>query len=308
VRTRSIVYEARAIGHGPELAEALLSLCRVYDNINEQTAALPVCAEAELVATRSRMDVIAARASAMRVELLAFAGNDTAEFDAAVAAARAWVERDGDLLSELSLEQGLGIARTTAGKHDEAIEHIHRAAQIAVQIGNEDSSTVQTLWNNEAFELTLLGRYDDALALQEKAIAALENPVRDTDLLAHLLDNYGYNLVLAGRAAKARAPLERALAMPGLSAFVHGGLLCDLARIDLADGKPADAIARCEDGLARLREAGTVKFNLAINEDPLATAYLAAGRPADALALEKGHVAPHGLIEDLDAQLARIPK
>src|SRR5262249_21604249 len=83
----------------------------------------------------------------------------------------------------------------------------------------------------------------------------------------------------------ARAPLERALAMPELSAFVHGGLLCDLARIDLTDGKPAQAITRCEDGIARLRAAGTVKMSLAVNQDPLAAAYLPAGRTAEPLAL-----------------------
>ena len=282
---KPLVDEARAVGHGPELADILLTLCRVYDNANKATAALPVCTEAGLVATSSRMDAVAARAAALRVEVMAFAGDDPAGFDQAVAVAQAWVTRDHDLFAELSLEEGLGIGRMSSGNHEEAIEHLHRAASIAILIGNEDASTVQNLWNNEAFALVELGRYDEALVLQKKAIAALESSPRDVDLLAHLLDNYGYNLILAGRPAEARAPLERALATPDQSAFVHGGVLCDLARIDLAEGMPEQAITRCEDGLARMRAAGTVKFNLAVNEDPLAAAYLAVGRTGDALAL-----------------------
>ena len=136
--------------------------------------------------------------------------------------------------------------------------------------------------------LTQLGRYDEAIALNQKAIAAAERAYGgDNDLLAGVLDNFAFNLAVVGRTREARTALDRALAMKTPTEFSVSTELCDLARVDLADGKPDQAIEHGERGLALLRKLGFSGINIAINEDPLAGAYLAAKRFDDALALSR---------------------
>jgi tetratricopeptide (TPR) repeat protein len=122
----------------------------------------------------------------------------------------------------------------------------------------------------------------------------------DSDDLSGGFDNYGTTLVWLGRYDEARAVLQRADKMKSISDSNRGPLRCDLARVLIAEGKFDDAIASCQDGLAKLRASGNDGTNLAINEDPLAAAYLGAGRVREALEQTRQCLADFRKVRDED--------
>jgi tetratricopeptide (TPR) repeat protein len=117
------------------------------------------------------------------------------------------------------------------------------------------------------------------------AIATFEHAYGDDSIrVRDALDNYGLALAMTGRYDDARDALERALALGHEADFTRGALLCDLSRVALAQGDVRRAVELGEQGIAQIKGLGIEKINLAINEDPLAAAYAAGGRQADALA------------------------
>jgi tetratricopeptide (TPR) repeat protein len=268
--------DARRLGYAPMIAAVLSAMCIAYNNLQEVKRTANVCSEAERVAMAAHMDSEAASAATARAQLGALVGRDAETVKDWIDRAQAWVDRVGDVSSAYSLEVARAIGAATA---DEGIPHYQRAEELGVAIYGEDSDVVFSNRSNLALVLALAGRYDEAIALQQKCIARMARLYGDdSSTLAQLYDNYGFNLSLVGRYAEAREALRSSLRAYGSDDPWRGAPMCDLARVDLAEGNAVSATTECEQGLALLRGLGLQKFNLAINMDPLAAAYLGAMR------------------------------
>jgi tetratricopeptide (TPR) repeat protein len=171
------------------------------------------------------------------------------------------------------------------GDYDTALAANNRSIELHTQLLGADSVTVLGLRQDHGLFLGMVGRYQEAASGQKSACDEMERLYGDdSDDLATGLDNYATTLVWLGRYGEARDVLQHLLTMSRLSPYTRGAVRCDLARVLAAERKLDDAIKSCELGLAEIRSSATEGVNLAINEDPLAAAYLATGRFRDALA------------------------
>jgi tetratricopeptide (TPR) repeat protein len=287
-----LVADARALGYPPFLAAALYELCARHADSSEHAAQVAQCDEAERASIAAGADTYAARAAAFRFDVVALAGGDEATVRPAGERARSWLDRTNDRDATRRYEDTLAFVDVTRGDYEASLEHFRRALAIGAELYGPASDNVQGTRSNYALALFVLGRFDEALAQGADSISALER-ASDTDSTryATALANYGYYLAMIGRYADARVSIEHALRVLANNPKARGGKLCDLARVDLGEGEVAQAIAHCEEGLATIRAGNVGKFNLAINMDSLAAAYLAAHRFDDALATARSCVA-----------------
>ena len=287
---RALVEDARNLGYGPLLAEALYLLGR--HDLDDFASAIRHLDEAETVALANHVDAIAARAAALRLTEGAVAGREESVLDDWSERARAWVRRDGDLEAEFDVEQSLGILAEHRGDHAAAEEHLRRAIDVGTRAYGGASTRVFGGEASLAYTLIQLGRYDDAVAMLGPAIERFERAYGSGSVrLRDALDNYGLALAMIGRYKDARAALERALSFGDNADVARGALLCDLARVALAEGDTAGAIQLGERGVKQIKDLRVEKINLAINEDPLAAAYVAARRYDDGLSLARECIA-----------------
>jgi serine/threonine protein kinase len=282
-RLKDVIEQARKLGYEPLLADALYLIGR--QELDDLDIAIAYLDEAERVAIAGRVDTIAGRAAAMRLAQGAIAGRDDNLLADWSSRAKAWVARDGDLEAEFGYVESQGMIAANRGDHAAAEKEYRKAIELGTREFGEASSRVFGIETTLALSLIQLGRHEDAVNLLGPAIEAFERANgTSSQRLRDALDNYGLALAMIGRFADARNALERALAMgteePGLA---RAALMCDLARVALAEGKAEDAIVSGEKGIAMFKALGIQKLNLAINEDPLAGAYAAVGRHADAL-------------------------
>jgi tetratricopeptide (TPR) repeat protein len=287
---RSLVEDARTLGYGPLLAEALYLLGR--HDLDDFANAIRHLDEAESVALANHVDAIAARAAAARLTEGSVAGREDAVLDDWSERARAWVRRDGDLEAEFDVEQSLGILAEHKGDHSAAEAHLRRSIEVGTRAYGGANTRVFGAESTLAFTLIQLGRYDDAVAMLGPAIDRFERANGSGSVrLRDALDNYGLALATIGRFKDARAALERALSFGDDADIARGALLCDLARVALAEGDTAQAIQLGERGVKQIKDLRVEKINLAINEDPLAAAYVAARRYDDGLAVSRECIA-----------------
>ncbi|HTR52068.1 MAG TPA: serine/threonine-protein kinase [Kofleriaceae bacterium] len=279
----SIIADARRLGYGPLVADAMLLRCEAgSDEKNPDRGAW--CEDAELAAVETGVDHDAARAATMRFSFAIEEGQDAGATRRWQERARVWIARSGAKNAEARFEGLLGVGAMNKGDYPSAVEHFERDESLATHEWGADSAFVAQARTNRALALSLIGRYDEAIELQQEVIASLQRTQgEDTDDRANALDGLGYDLALVGRYREAREALERGLATPNAQPSTVAATRCDLARVDLADGHLERAIEECEQGLANMRTLRLAKFTLALNEDPLAAAYLAAKRYDDTL-------------------------
>src|SRR5439155_1509016 len=130
--------------------------------------------------------------------------------------------------------------------------HTRRSETLATTLFGATSGSAFYARATAALSLTLLGRFDEAVELQQRDIATFEQAYgRDSDALASMLDNHGFTLVQVGRTsegaallaigkpAQARDQLEKAwklattrIAPPGVVANIQ----YQLARALVASG------------------------------------------------------------------------
>jgi tetratricopeptide (TPR) repeat protein len=277
-----LVEQANKLGYRPVLAEAQYLFGR--QKLDDFEAAIHYLDEAEATAVAARVDTIAARAAAARLAEGAIAGRSREVVDAWTQRARAWIERENDVEATFAYEESLGILAENGGDHAGAVTHLTRAIELGTREFGAASARVFGIEATLAFTLVQLGEYDKAIAMLGPAIETFERAYGASSVrLRDALDNYGLALAMVGRFADARRSLERALAMSSEVDMARGAVLCDLGRVAVGEGRIEDAIELGERGIAMLRALHVEKANLAINSDPLAAAYAAAGRPSDAL-------------------------
>ncbi|HTR50628.1 MAG TPA: serine/threonine-protein kinase, partial [Kofleriaceae bacterium] len=282
-----VLADAQRLGYQPAISDALLERCLVLNSATQPGAA-DACERAELAGLAAGLDGNAARAAASRFEIAAATGEPTETVSRLRERARVWLERTHARSPHAVYEGALAISETNAGHYEAALEHLRRTHELADQLYGPAGDFVIQIDSSQSVALTVLGRFAEAAALQERDVVAVEHAYgTHNDLYASLLDNYGYSLAVVGRHADARRALERSLAIREAEDFTRAAAQCDLARVDNAEARFDRAIAGCEQGIAKLRELGQRKFNLAINMDPLANGYLGAHRYDDALRLSR---------------------
>ena len=238
------------------------------------------------------MDLIATRAAIRHLSTQEQSGGDVAARERALLRARAWVDRTGDPESApVRLETIYGVRATKHADHKAAVGHFRQSEKFAREAYGEAGLMVLEAQMNQMFTLSYLGNYDEAIRIGKRAVDVGARAYGEADMVAMLLDNYALNLAQVGRYAEARSALERGLAIKSAAPVTRSALTCDLARVLVGEGRFDDAIAQGEKGTALFKSLGVEGFFLAINQDPLASAYLGAKRYADALATSRSCLA-----------------
>jgi tetratricopeptide (TPR) repeat protein len=298
---RPLTKEARQLGYGPLLAEVLYTLENAYGSAGDFTKS-DLLVEAERVAVASRADVIAARVAADNYWLSVFVGIDRAKLDALQTRAHDLVEREGDLEAEANYAAGDALNSVQRGDYTASVEKYVRAIELGTQLFGADNITVLTLQQNHAVALSSTGQYAEAANILKAVIDKMQRAYGDdSDDLAAAWDSYGTTLSWLGRYDEANAAFGRASNTPSASNFTVGVVLCDRARVLVAQGKFDEAVASCQHGLATLKKEGIDGTGLALEEDPCAASYLAAKRLDEALTQSRVCLADFRKSRDHDA-------
>jgi tetratricopeptide (TPR) repeat protein len=256
-RLKAIVAGARAVRHGPVLAEALELLGRVESDLGDSAAAQAALKEAFFQAEAARHDEI--KASAATFLVLTSSRHDRAEADDWALQADATLRRIGGHDRMRSwLESHLGELRRVQGRNEEALAHLRQAVELKESSGAGRGDVARSL-NNMGLVLEDMGRLTEATATVERAIADLGREVgAEHPVVATYMSNDGEILARLGRQAEARAAFERALAIEerayGKESTNLAYPLEGLGESHLADHDAAAAVAPLERAL-RIREA-----------------------------------------------------
>jgi serine/threonine-protein kinase len=257
-RLRAIVIEARHVGYAATLAEALDILGFVLTDSGDVQEANAALKEACLQAESSRHDEVRAEATTLLVATSARRGRYE-EADEWASQADAILKRiGGHDRTRGWLETHVALVHSGQGRFDEALAHDRRALELKEGSGAGRTEVARTL-GNIAIDLLDLGRAREALAYNERAIAALGQELGfEHPLVAINVSNKGEILNRLGLTAEARAAFEQAIALDERSlgkdspnlAFPLAGLGDGYIR----EHRPAAAIAPLERAL-RIREA-----------------------------------------------------
>jgi tetratricopeptide (TPR) repeat protein/predicted Ser/Thr protein kinase len=283
-----LVIDARALGHRPLLAEALLMEGELHSHLRDPERARVVLDESWLVAEAMGMDRVKTRA----LGFLAFAvGYDGGRPDEGLAwAARAQASLDrlgGDGLLQAMLDNNVGSVHMRAGRLEQARDTFVGALERGEGVG--PTATVPILTNLGAV-LQLLGEHDRVLEIQARALAASEHAYGvGHPQTGHALLNLGGALHTQLRYDEALEHFDR-----GVAAFEGGygdrHLLAAAARVRRGYvlrrmGRSAEARIDLEhameivvaDGARKHPDLASIKNNLA--EIELEAGNLAAARP-----------------------------
>ena len=254
------VFEAESGAFHPDVANVLNCLTRVHEQ---------------------RADYAAAEASAGRsVDIMRRVRQEVGEEAGSV---------DIDRLYVQSLT-GLGDILRIRGRYGDAEPWLREAIALGEHsLGPEDEDVV-TAVNSLAVLFKYSGRFDEAAALYERALAAAERAGAGDESLATLLHNIGGLEHARGNYARAEPPARRSVELrERLLGPDHPSVAADLA-----------ALAAIVDGLGRHDEAealylraldtfervyGPDHYEIAVNLNNLAGVRQAQGRVADAEAL-----------------------
>ncbi|WP_373060989.1 tetratricopeptide repeat protein [Gemmatimonas sp.] len=179
-----------------------------------------------------------------------------------------------------------------AGRTDDALKHAQRACALRVALAGEDAMPVARGFMDLAVMLGAVGRLDEAQALIQRAISAVERHVGDEDArLAVMLENAARLALAAGAPANAEPLLLR------LHALLHAhGMPTD--RADRLLARVAAVRSRADVSRAKANhEANRVEAVRAEAARAVAAEAIAAGAAVAAVA-----VYAHASIDEQDAQ------
>ena len=209
-----LVPEARALGYGPVLADALDMLAALEDHESDFAAAERDFREAALTAEASRYDHLAARARASLAYLVVAKEDRAASGRPLLAEADAARARIGDApeIEARLLEVRAEIA-SKENKPDEALALFERALKLVEHNKGEQSLAAARLEVNLGVEL-MLTRTDQARAHLERGLAIEEKLLGPHHPMVLVARGDLVDLLLnAGHAAEARAEVAELLAL-----------------------------------------------------------------------------------------------
>ncbi len=209
-----ILAEARALGYGPLLADALVMVAALEDHESDFTAAERDYREAALTAEASRYDHLAARARTSLAYVVVAREDRAADGPPLLAEADAARTRIGDAPElEARLLEVRGEIASKENKPDEALALFERELRLVERTNGEQSLAAARLHVNLGVEL-MLTRVDQARVHLERGLAieqALLGPHHPMVLVARA--NLVDLLLNAGKVDEARAEVAELLAL-----------------------------------------------------------------------------------------------
>ncbi|AGP41059.1 serine/threonine-protein kinase [Sorangium cellulosum] len=211
---RPIADEARAVGHAPIEAEALLALGRAQRDAHDTKAAEATLGEAARAASRARDDAVAAEAW---TQLLYVIGYQEARHEGALAlrlAAEGAVERNSDPAARARLSSMLALVLNEQGKHGEAAELAERALAGLKEALGPDHPDVAIAESRLGNVLVRVERFDDAERAFQRARSIQERILGpDHPTVALTFNSLGRVYTAQSRNREALPFIERAVAI-----------------------------------------------------------------------------------------------
>jgi eukaryotic-like serine/threonine-protein kinase len=237
---------ARETKYGPVIARAAYTLADLLEITGKAGEGRALVDEAINLAAGARLDEIEAKAWALQLYMLGYAGDTKQpEIDAAQRAAEAAVVRARNELLGARLENVLGIVTKQRGDYAAARAHYMKALEILRKV-SPDRTEISTSLSNLSTVLSTLGELEPALA------AANEAAQRDRELFGAAHPSYADALV-------------------------------SLAHVEVDLGKLDDAIAHQNEALViQLATYGADSAPVMVTRHGLAGAYGMAGKLDDA--------------------------
>jgi class 3 adenylate cyclase/tetratricopeptide (TPR) repeat protein len=300
-RLELVVTQLEQAGPGAELAAALAQLGRVRALAGHTEAAAASLERALTLAERLLLPEIFVEALTSRAIAIVNHGR-VAEARILLEAAAARAHTEQLFASALRAENNLGSVLEVSDRYGEAIELVERAITLARRRG--DRRWESLLRTGGLIQLVLLGRWDEALA-----IAAEEEPLVATETARVNMLQVALLLCERGDPEAARAMLTAADALRGSDiAQSRSGYAAIEARVLRGEGRPADALASAERGLATLGELDVTdtSIKLALVEAIEAALTLSNLEKADELLAIPELLDPGQLTPFLQAQTARL--
>ena len=255
---KEVVASARQLGYRPVLARALFELGFDESSRGEIDAAIAALRESVWAAEASSDDQTAARAW---TELAGVLGQGKADLAGAMEAeqrALAAFERLGPPRGPLQmvLDFQLGVALEQLGDHASARARLERALATAqASMAPEDprwGMLLHVLGNIAASQ----NRNPEALDLLRRALAHDEQVLGPSHpRIGGVLTSLGMTLALEGRNDEARRQLQRAVTLEEPDSSALALTLFNLAQLEEADGRYAQALPIWERGLALLERS-----------------------------------------------------
>jgi hypothetical protein len=254
--------EARSLGYPPLLAEQLVAVSRSWAmGTNFHADGVPITEEALWTSLAAGRDDLAAEAAVMLINDVGYHFGRHEEGRAWAQLAQALVERSGagheELEAEL-LENDALVADTSQGP-DVRLTLMDRALMLKQKVLPPEHPSIAAAFNNEAEQLAAIGRFDEALGFNARALQGFSGAYGPASSeVAMTLSNRAEYLL--GTADPARALEQARQALPLWEAQVGrdhqflGYPLTAEGRALLALARPNEAIPPLERALG-LREA-----------------------------------------------------
>jgi tetratricopeptide (TPR) repeat protein len=108
-------------------------------------------------------------------------------------------------------EHNLGQALTSMGAYDQAISYYMKALDLRRSINDSRGAALESYGLGQLFDYQ--GRFGSAIRSKEEALKTFRDLKDRTFWMPEILGGYGLSLILAGRIAEAKAPLDEALGL-----------------------------------------------------------------------------------------------
>ncbi len=194
---------------------------------------------------------------------LTLSGRAAAQFEAA-----------GDLRSEVNARVHMGFGYIEVGGYQEAEVALRGALAAAKRMGLHN--VVASSLNNLGLALARLGRLEEAIHVETEALhlAAAQGDRRVEGGSRHYL---AIIRMLRGELAAAEADASAAAELLKVSPSLRAHALATLARIQLTEGRTADAVTTAEEAMTLLQTLGGIEEGEALVRLTFAEAHHAAG-------------------------------
>jgi tetratricopeptide (TPR) repeat protein len=170
------------------------------------------------------------------------------------AAASYYFERVGNTRYCANVENNLAFLFQTIGRFSEAYEHINRARQLFVDLG--DTSSAAGVDETRARALLAEGRLDEAERFARAAVKVLERG-DEQSRLTEALNTRGVVMARLGKHAAARASLERAIEVAEIAGDLEGAGHARLSMVEELEQQtsPAELAAFYQSAVDLLKQS-----------------------------------------------------
>ena len=245
-RAQSLVGEARQLGYSPLTAAALVRIG--WLSFGRPVEAEAIFAEAAFSASAGGDDELVAEAAIAQVMVVGYLEGQPARARHWINLADATLNRIGghDILRAW-LVNNQGTVLYAQGRYEEALALFRQSTALKEKVLGSNAPDVATSLGNMGDPLAKLGRFDEALATNQRTLQILEANGDDMEGLPNSLSSRGEYLNAVGRFAEAEGFAARATKLwerrlEAENAYLAYSLTA-LGRSYLGQDRPRDALA-----------------------------------------------------------------